>query len=139
MKYNVSMGAASKKSRHPLLWLVEDLMDEPSYFDKAMFGCRAVYLHGRLALVLASGEEPWNGLLLPTEHRFHDAIKEEFRDVAQHPILKKWLYLPQDTEDFESTAAEIVMAVRMNDPRFGVEPKERRSRKGAAKKERKRR
>jgi len=80
-------------------------------------------------LVLACGDEPWNGLLIPTDHQFHDAIVEEFRDVVQHSVLKKWLYLPEATEDFETAASDIVEAVRMNDQRFGVEPKERVKRK----------
>ena len=94
-----------------------------------MFGCLAIYLYGRLMLVLASGEEPWNGLLIPTEHQFHDAIVKEFNDVVQHPVLKKWLYLPEATEDFETVASDIVDAVRMNDQRFGVEPQERISKR----------
>jgi hypothetical protein len=99
-------------------------MEEPSYLDKPMFGCRAVYLHGRLMLALASGEEPWNGLLIPTGYQFHNAIQQEFKDVVQHSILKKWLYLPEDTEDFETVASDIVEAIRINDERFGVEPQE---------------
>jgi hypothetical protein len=118
-----------KKKQHPLLWVVESLMEEPSYLEKPMFGCLAIYLHGRLMLVLASGEEPWDGLLIPTEHQFHDAILKEFRDVVQHSVLKKWLYLPEATEDFESGASDIVEAVRMNDLRFGVEPQERISKR----------
>ena len=90
-----------------------------------MFGCLAVYIHGRLSLLLASGEEPWNGLLIPTDHQFHDSIRQEYQNVIQHPVLKKWLYLPEASEDFESDAQEIVEVIRMNDPRFGVEPKER--------------
>jgi hypothetical protein len=118
-----------KPKQHPLLWVVESLMEEPSYMEKPMFGCLALYLHGKLMLVLASGEEPWNGLLVPTEHQFHPALLKEFSDIIQHPVLKKWLYLPEATEDFESSAADIVDAIRMNDERFGVEPKERVSRK----------
>lgn len=94
-----------------------------------MFGCLAIYLHGRLMLVLASGEEPWDGLLIPTEHQFHDAILKEFSDVVQHSVLKKWLYLSEATEDFETVASDIVEAVRMNDLRFGVEPQERISKR----------
>ena len=90
-----------------------------------MFGCLAVYLHGRLSLLLSSGEEPWNGLLIPTDHQFHDSIRRDYQNVLQHPVLKKWLYLPEGLEDFESDAQEIVEAIRMNDRRFGVEPKER--------------
>jgi len=117
------------KKQHPLLWVVESLMEEPSYLEKPMFGCLAIYLHGRLMLVLASGVEPWNGLLIPTEHQFHDAILKEFSDIVQHSVLKKWLYLPEATEDFETVASDIVEAVRMNEQRFGVEPKERVSRR----------
>ena len=117
------------KKQNPLLWVVESLEEEPSYLEKPMFGCLAIYLHGMHMLVLASGEEPWDGLLIPTEHQFHDAILKEFNDVVQHTVLKKWLYLPEATEDFETVASDIVEAVRMNDQRFGVEPKERVSKR----------
>lgn len=125
------MALRSKKTpkQHPLLWVIESLMEEPSYLAKPMFGCLAIYLHGKLMLVLASGEEPWNGLLVPTEHQFHTAIMRELRDVVQHPVLKKWLYLPEATEEFESSASDIVDAIKINDERFGVEPKERVSRR----------
>ena len=101
-------------------------MDEPSYLEKPMFGCLAVYLNGLMVLLLTEGEEPWNGLLIPTEHQFHDSIKKDFKDVVQHSVLKKWLYLPENIEYFETVASDIVHALEMNDPRFGVEPKERK-------------
>lgn len=125
------MASSGKKKTktHPLRWVIESLTEEPSYLEKPMFGCQAVYLHGRLVLALSSGEEPWNGLLIPTEHQFHDDILNDFKEVVQHPVLKKWLYLPEASEDFETVAQDIVEAVRMNDLRFGVEPKERKSRK----------
>ena len=119
------MATRPKKKEQPLRWVIESLEDERSYLEKSMFGCLAVYIHGRLSLLLASGEEPWNGLLIPTDHQFHDSIRQEYQNVIQHPVLKKWLYLPEASEDFESDAQEIVEAIRMNDPRFGVEPKER--------------
>ena len=71
-------------------------------------------------------------MLIPTEHQFHAAIMKDFRDVVQHPVLKKWLYLPEASEDFETEAMAIVEEIRMNDPRFGVEPRERKSRKRKA-------
>jgi hypothetical protein len=113
------------KKEQPLRWVIESLEEERSYFEKPMFGCLAVYLHGRLSLLLTSGEEPWNGLLIPTDHQFHDSIRQDYQNVVQHPVLKKWLYLPEASENFESDAQEIVEAIRMNDPRFGVEPKEK--------------
>lgn len=119
------MATRQKKKEQPLRWVIESLEDERSYLEKSMFGCLAVYLHGRLSLLLSSGEEPWNGLLIPTDHQFHDSIRQEYQNVIQHPVLKKWLYLPEASDDFECDAQEIVEVIRMNDPRFGVEPKER--------------
>ncbi len=52
-------------------------------------------------------------------------IRQDYQNVVQHPVLKKWLYLPEASENFESDAQVIVEAIRMNDPRFGVEPKEK--------------
>ncbi len=118
-----------KKPQNPLLWVVESIMEEPSYIDKAMFGCRGIYLHGRLMLVLCSGDEPWNGLLIATDHEFHDSIRDDFVYVVQHPVLKKWLYLAEASEDFETVSSEIVEAIRIGDQRFGVEPKERKRKK----------
>ena len=80
-------------------------------------------------LVLCSGEEPWNGLLIATDHEFHDSIRNDFNYVVQHPVLKKWLYLAEASEDFESVAMDIVEAIRIGDQRFGVEPKERKRKK----------
>jgi len=123
--------ASSEKKRkhHPLEWVLEPLMEEPSYIDRPMFGCLAVYLHGRLMLLLCSGKEPWKGLLIPTDHQFHASILGDFSSVVQHPVLKKWLYLAEASEDFETTASEIIEAIRLNDMRFGVEPKERKRKK----------
>ena len=118
-----------KKKPTPFLWVVEPLMDESSYLQKSMFGCQACYLHGRMVLLLTSGAEPWNGLLIPTDHQFHESIRQDFITIVQHPVLKKWLYLPEASEDFETVSAEIVEAIRTGDKRFGVEPKERKSRK----------
>jgi hypothetical protein len=124
----VSTGKKTKKPHH-LQWVAEPLLDEPSYLEKPMFGCQACYLHGRLVLALTSGAEPWNGLLIPTDRQFHDDIQKDFPDVVQHPVLKKWLYLPENSEEFETAAQDIVEMIRLGDIRFGVEPKERKSRK----------
>ncbi|MBA4372742.1 MAG: hypothetical protein C0402_07735 [Thermodesulfovibrio sp.] len=130
LKKSRGLPAAQKKPKHQTLrWILEPLLDQPDYLERPMFGCLAAYLHGRLVLVLASGEEPWNGILIPTEREFHPAIQGEFSAAAEHPVLKKWLYLSESLEDFESVAADIVEAVLRNDPRFGVEPGARSSRK----------
>ncbi len=124
-----SRSGKNKKKLNPLLWVIEPLMEEPSYVQRPMFGCQACYLHGRLVLALASGEEPWNGLLIPTDHEFHASIIRDFTTARQHPVLKKWLYLPENSEDFEAAASDIVEAIQMNDQRFGVEPQGKGRRK----------
>lgn len=109
---------------HPFHWVVEPLAEEPSYIEKAMFGCRGCYLFGRLVLVLAArGEEPWNGLLVPTERRHQPALRRNHKQLIIHPVLKKWLYLPESNEDFEESARALVESIRANDVRIGVEPK----------------
>lgn len=80
-------------------------------------------------LALCSGEDPWNGLLIATGKEFHEDIRRDFGTVVQHPVLKKWLYLAENSEDFESVAMDLAEAIRIGDKRFGVEPKERKGSK----------
>ncbi len=116
---------------HPLHWVVESLWDEPSYLEKPMFGCRACYLHGQLVLVLASqDEDPWQGILIPTEKAFQQSLLAEFKELRIHPVLGKWLYLPEDSEEFEETAQRLVDKISRADPRIGVMPKPRKRKRG---------
>lgn len=104
---------------------MEPLVDEPGYFEKPMFGAQACYLHGRLMLVLAARDEPWRGLLVPSEWEHHESLKEEFPPASEHPILGKWLYIPETDPEFEETATAIAELALRDDPRLGVSPKER--------------
>ncbi|ODS33030.1 MAG: hypothetical protein SCARUB_01849 [Candidatus Scalindua rubra] len=108
---------------HPLHWIVESLMGEPSYIEKSMFGCRGCYIHGRLVLVLASrGKKPWKGVLLPTEKKYHKSLMNEFPNLIVHPILQKWLYLSEDMEEFEELTLNLVDLVVQDDYRIGIIP-----------------
>ena len=122
---------STKKIRpHTFHWIVEPLLDEPSYIEKAMFGCKGCYLYGRLILVLAARKrEPWMGLLVPTEKRYHISLYQDHKNLVPHPILKKWLYLPESNEEFEEAGQALVNSVLANDPRIGVEPKKKLPRK----------
>ncbi len=114
---------------HPLAWVVEPLMDDPSYLEKPMFGCRGCYCHGRLTLVLASRRvSPWRGLLIPTEKAYHESLLKEFPELVVHPVLGKWLYLPEEVEGFEELASKLVDRIARNDPRIGVVPQLRTGR-----------
>lgn len=117
---------------HPFHWVVEPLLEEPSYIERAMFGCKGCYLYGRLVLVLAARRrEPWNGLLVPTERQYHKSLRREHKSLVIHPILKKWLYLPESKDEFEETARTLAECILANDPRIGVEPKRKSSKAGA--------
>lgn len=80
---NTNLLRTKPRRDHPLQWVVEPLAEEPSFIEKAMFGCKGCYLHGRLVLVLAArGKEPWNGLLVPTERRHHPSLRRDHKSVA---------------------------------------------------------
>ena len=118
---------------HPLGWLFEPLEKHSSYMRRKMFGCEAAYLNGRLMLVLAAGEEPWNGILIATEREFHQALQVQWEQLKPHPVLGKWLYLAQTDPAFDQVAAAIVEHVRKGDTRIGVEPKPKNRKRGKSK------
>ncbi len=108
---------------HPLDWIFEPLEELPGYSRRKIFGCEAAYLKGRMCLVIAAGEEPWNGLMVATCREFHASLQAEWPRLASHPVLGKWLYLSQDDPAFESVALKIVRCVRQGDARIGVDPR----------------
>jgi hypothetical protein len=102
-----------------------------------MFGGKSAYLDGKLMLYFAAKEEPWRGVLVCTDRSHHAALIAAFPALAPHPVLPKWLYLPEAADDFESVASRLVALARRRDPRLGVFPQPRRktararSRRGA--------
>lgn len=122
MKKNPSLVGRIKQV-HSLLWLFEPLEARSDLIQKKMFGCQAAYLGDRLVLVLADKEEPWNGILVPTDRDFHKLIQQDFPQLKPHPILGKWLYLSQSESSFEEVATQVVTSILTNDPRIGVDPK----------------
>jgi hypothetical protein len=114
---------------HPFAWVIEPLESEPTLVVRPMFGGKAVYLHGRLVLYLTAKKEPWRGLLVPTLRDHHAALIAERPVFAPHPILGKWLYLPEVAASFERDAGWIVARIRARDPRIGIEPGEKSRRR----------
>ncbi len=101
-------------------FIVEPLESRPDLLLKPMFSCLGLYLGERLVLVLAYKDEPWNGVLVPTERHFHHELKAKFENIEPHSVLGKWLYVSQSHPNFEATAEELVALVLNNDPRIGV-------------------
>ncbi len=111
------------KKVNSLQWIFEPLEKKSNFIQKRMFGCRAGYLDDRLVLVLADTQEPWNGVLIPTERSFHPDIRKEFPETTPHPVLGKWLYISQNSPSFETVASDLVELILRGDLRFGVAPK----------------
>ena len=119
------------KRVHPYQWLWEPLEEDPTFLLRSTFGGRSVYLDGKLMLYFTAGEEPWRGVLACTDHVHHAALLAEFPALSPHPILPKWLYLPESADRFESVAERLVALARRRDPRLGVSPKPKRGRRSA--------
>ncbi|MGS1108246.1 hypothetical protein ACVCNH_18475 [Achromobacter anxifer] len=112
-----------------LLWILEPLEQDAGYLRRKMFGCDAAYLDGLLYLVAADREDPWSGLLVCTSQERQQALLAEFPALRQHPVLGKWLYLPQTDDDFETIAAHMAQLALARDPRMGVAPRPRSRRR----------
>ena len=113
---------ATAKPVHPHQWLWEPMEGDPTFVLRSMFGAKAAYLGGKLMLCFCAGDEPWRGLLVCTAHLHHAALRADFPELTPHPILSKWLYLPESAESFERTATRLVARARRRDPRLGVLP-----------------
>ncbi|MBZ5553671.1 MAG: hypothetical protein LAO21_13185 [Acidobacteriia bacterium] len=110
------------RKRHRYQWVIDALSEQPSFFQKRMFGSEACYLHGRLVLALTSGaDKPWCGILVPTAKVHHRSLLQEFSGLRVHSVLRKWLYLPEDFEEFEETTNKLIERILANDIRIGVE------------------
>jgi hypothetical protein len=115
--------------RNSLIWIFDAFERDSSYIHKRMFGSDAAYVDGLLCLIAADRDKPWNGLLVCTSQDRHAALIEELPALRPHPVLGKWLYVPQDDPAFETVVEQVTALVLERDPRIGVEPKPRRRRK----------
>lgn len=134
-----------------LKWVFESIEDEPAFYTKRMFGGMAVYLHGKMMMMMTEspgeqtyrgvdyGFEIWNGILWPTDRVHHASLQGEYPELRQHPVLGKWLYLPLTANGFEDTALELVEKIARDDERMGIFPsvKSRKSKKKIKKKSKK--
>lgn len=110
------------RPEHPLQWLTEPLVDEPTFVLKSWFGGRMITHHGLHCLFLAAGGEPWQGVLVCTFHEHQAGLLADMPTLVKHPVLGKWLYLPEAGESFERDAKRLVQMVKARDPRIGIPP-----------------
>lgn len=121
-----SFRAKAPRPEHPLAWLAEPLADDPSFVLKSWFGGRTIMLHGKHQLFLTTQGEPWQGVLVCTFHEHQPSLLTEFPALVQHPVLKKWLYLPESADSFERDAKRLVRLVKARDSRLGILPSPRK-------------
>jgi len=117
------------KKIHPHAVFWEPLESDPTFVLRPMFGTKAVYLRGKIVLCFSTREEPWRGVLVATDQAQHASLIDELPALRAHPILPKWLYVPETSDDFEKTAGRLVQLVRKGDARIGVVPRSK-SRRG---------
>ena len=116
------------KPEHPLQWLAEPVASESTFVLKSWFGGRSIMLHGCHQLFLTTQGEPWQGVLVCTFHAHHASLCAEFPSLAPHPVLGKWLYLPETCESFEADARRLVQLAKARDPRLGIPPSPKKKR-----------
>ncbi len=113
---------------HRHAWLIDPLLEDSTLLIRPMFGGKAVYFRGKFVLFLADRDEPWRGVLLPTERAQQASHIADCASLAPHAILPKWLYLPESVDSFETDAQWLVAQIRQDDDRIGIIPPSKRSR-----------
>lgn len=124
-----SLRAKAVRPEHPLQWLAEPLEHEPTFVLKSWFGGRTIMLNGKHQLFLTCQGEPWQGVLVCTYHEHQESLRAEIPSLIKHPVLGKWLYLPESCETFERDAQRLVKLARARDPRLGITPSPRKKKK----------
>ncbi len=118
------------KEPKELQWI--ELLLPEGYFRRPMFGGFAYYFEGKLGLVTFESEgdrvyrgktydyDLWNGCLFPLERAYHAKALGLAPYLKNHPVLAKWLYLPQQTEEFEERAEFLLKRIFRSGSYWGV-------------------
>ena len=123
---------ASKQRKPVPHAFVLDALAPLSPETRPMFGCLAVYVQGKIVLILRDKRDQTvdNGVWLATTKEHHQSLRREFPNMRSIQVLGKkvtgWQVLPADAQDFEEAAlraCELILAV---DPRIGKVPEGRR-------------
>jgi hypothetical protein len=126
------------------LWFpyVKPLLMNKIFRTKRMFGGLSIYRGPRLVLVLMEDRDRdktyrgrsysfaiWNGVLIPTEHKYHSKLIEKHPSLIQHPVLGKWLYLRGNNRKFSLILKALVRSIQRRDPKIGVNSTRKKTRK----------
>ena len=93
---------------------------------KKMFGMHYIYLGKRIMLILrSSNKQPqWNGMWVATSTDHHQSLKNNIPELGAFFLdgnerHGNWLFLKDNTEDFEGAAIKICELIAHGDARIG--------------------
>jgi hypothetical protein len=121
----------AKPRKTPPHEFVLDALATARYTTRPMFGCLAVYIKGKIVLVLRDKPtaQASNGVWLATTKEHHESLRNEFPGMRSIPVLGSgltgWQMIPSDAPDFEEAAQRACELILARDPRIGKTPKTR--------------
>ena len=109
---------------------------------RPMFGCHAIYAHGKILLIVRKKEDHQdaNGVWIATGKEHHNSLRTDLPSMRSVYILSNgkgetgWQMIHEDADDFEESVAKICELVLAGDERIGKVPKAKK-RKGVISKQ----
>jgi hypothetical protein len=111
---------------------VLDALASVAPWTRPMFGCTAIYVGEKIALILRQkpSYERDNGVWLATTHEHHESLRQDFPNMRSIGLLgepvSNWQVLPADAPDFEESAMRACELIIAGDPRIGKIPSSKR-------------
>jgi hypothetical protein len=108
---------------------VLERLDGASPVIKPMFGCYAIYLNGKIVLILRNrkSQQADNGVWLATSPEHHSDLKKIFPCMRSIRLFgsatSSWQNIPVAADDFEECVMKACDLILKNDPRIGKIPK----------------
>jgi hypothetical protein len=124
---------AKSRKRPPHEFVLEALAEiEPR--TNPMFGCLAVYIGGKIVLILRDKRDQTaadDGVWLATTPEHHESLRRDFPNMRSIAVFGRkvtgWQVLPADAPDFEQAALRACELIAAKDPRIGKVPKAKRA------------
>lgn len=127
----------SLKKRKPVPFaFVLDALDGAGPVVRPMFGCHAVYVRGKIVLILRRKEAHPNdnGIWIATTRQHHESLRGDFPKMRSVSLLGNgvtgWQNIPASDEEFEALALKACECILRGDLRFGTVPQEKRPARG---------
>lgn len=112
----------------------DDLSEKDSFYCKKFFGGLSIYVFGKMVAFLCEhpgdkkwrgkkyDNDLWNGCLIPSSYGAHISLSKKIKGISVHPVIRKWLYLPVESNYFEQSMLQLVEMIQKKDSLVGVEP-----------------